>query len=269
MQPTGDIHFEKFTALIYRNFGIYLSEAKKDMLYSKLNKLMQRNKISSYEDYYHLLAHDANGRYMVELADEITVNKTSFFRENSHFDYIRNNINSIISKNPKIIKSGEIRVWSSACSTGEEPYTVGMVLKECLPQGINIRILATDISKKVLLTAQRGVYPFSAKNDVEHYYLKKYFIESSRGYEVSETVKSMVTFRQFNLMHSFPFKRPFDLIFCRNTMIYFDSAVRQTLLDKFYRALPPGGLLFIGHSESISCLKHNFKYVQPTIYLKI
>ena len=266
MQKFRREHFEKFSDFIYKNYGISMNEARREILQNKLNKLMARNEVLNYDEYFDQLIKTGNSRMIVEFVDAITVNKTSFFRESSHFDFIKDKFGSILERNPGILGKGEIRVWSAACSTGEEAYTLAMVLKEHIPANINIKVLATDISSRVLLTAQAGVYPHSAGSDIEYCYLKKYFIESSMGYTVSDAIKKLVTFRQFNLMESFPFRNSFDIIFCRNVMIYFDSEVRKNLLEKFHGILSPGGLLFIGHSESIIESAFRFNYVQPTIY---
>jgi len=267
MQKFRREHFDKFSDFIYKNYGISMNEARREILHNKLNKLMARNELLDYNEYFDQLMKTGNRSMIVEFVDAITVNKTSFFRENSHFEFIKDNFGSILERNPRIAGKGEIRVWSAACSTGEEAYTLAMVLKENIPGNINIKVLATDISSRVISKAQAGVYPHSAGSEIEYYYLKKYFIESSMGYMVSDAVKRLVTFRQFNLMDSFPFRNSFDIIFCRNVMIYFDPEVRRNLLEKFHRFLSsPGGLLFIGHSESIIESAFRFSYVQPTIY---
>lgn len=268
MEQFGDKHFKKFCELIYTNFGISTSEAKKEILHAKLDKLISKNNLNSYDEYYKNLVGQENRETLIEFANAITVNQTSFFRENNHFEYIKNNVNSLLQYNPGILKNNEIRVWSSACSTGEEPYTISIVLSEYLPKGIKIRVLATDINSDVLASAQKGLYPLSIKNDIELVYLNKYFNAVNNGYTISDDIKKLVTFRQFNLMDDFPFKGAFDIVFCRNVMIYFDQAVRQKLLSKFYNILVSGGLLFIGHSESITQQSHHFRFVHPTVYLK-
>ncbi len=259
-------HFAKFSEFIYKNYGISMNEARREILRNKLNKLMARHEVHDYDEYFTRLCKAGNGRMMVEFVDEITVNMTSFFRESSHFEYIKSNIPGILERNPGIAGKGEIRVWSAACSTGEEAYTLAMVLKEHLPEYIHVKVLATDISSRVLSKAQAGVYSLSAAGNVEYLYLKKYFVQCSEGYRISEAIRKLVTFRQFNLMESFPFRNSFDMVFCRNVMIYFDPEVRRSLLEKFYSILSPGGLLFIGHSESIAGSALRFSYVQPTIY---
>lgn len=261
-----DAQFEKFQSLIYENFGIALNKAKKELLHARLVKLLGQRAIASYDEYYQLLLRD--GQALAEFADAITVNKTDFFREINHFNFLRQQMKLITTKNPRILQRGEIRVWSAACSTGEEPYTLAMVLKEALPEGVALRILATDINRRALGQAVRGIYPATIKDEVDRYYMAKYFRKHAEGYEVLPELRACVTFCQFNLMHPFPFKNPLDIIFCRNVMIYFDTVVQQKLIHKFYQVLSPGGLLFLGHSESLSGKEHRFSYLQPTIYIK-
>ena len=263
-----DKAFEKYKRLIHDNFGIYLNSSKKDTLKTKLNKLMTRTGIYSYDEYYNVLATDKDKKYIPEFINEITINKTDFFRENNHFDFIRNKLGFILEKNQRILKNREIRVWSAGCSTGEEAYTLAFVLKECLPEEVNIKILATDICNKVLSIAIKGVYPFRIKSEIDSYYLTKYFESSNNNFRVVDSIRDFVTIRQFNLMDVFPFSNTFDMIFCRNVMIYFDSKVQQSLLDKFYNVTASGGLLFLGHSESLINKKHRYQYIQPTVYVK-
>ena len=268
MQSFTDKEFGKYRQFIYENFGIHLSNVKKDTLKTKLHKLMSKNNLYSYDEYYYKLVTDKDKQHITEFINEITINKTDFFRENNHFDFIRNKIKFIFEKNQRILKNKEIRVWSAACSTGEEAYTLAFVLKECLSEEINIKILATDICSKVLSIAGKGIYPSRIKSEIDQYYLAKYFESSENNYKVIDSIKHLVTVRQFNLMDMFPFSNTFDMIFCRNVMIYFDLKVQQNLLDKFYSFITPGGLLFLGHSESLINKKHRYQYIQPTIYMK-
>jgi chemotaxis protein methyltransferase CheR len=265
MIPLNELQFERFRALIYENCGI---QPKKEMIEGKLDKLLRKNSLESYEDYYQLLTSGTNKEPWSEFIDEITVHMSSFFRENNHFEFIRSQMRFIFEKNPRILKNGEIKLWSAGCSTGEEPYTLAMVLKEWLPPEITIKILATDISKKTMATAQRGLYSIAIKKDMDPYYLMEYFTRIEEDYEVKPEIKSLITFRLFNLMEPFPFQDTFDIIFCRNVMIYFNSEIQEKLVQKFHDVLTPGGLLLIGHSESLLNKQTGFQYIQPTVYLK-
>jgi chemotaxis protein methyltransferase CheR len=268
MEKMTDIQFEKYQTLVYQNFGIHFVPQKRELLIVKVDKLMRKYNLASYDEYYQLLTKGANGEYWAEFADEITIHQTSFFRENNHFEFIRTRLRFILETNPRIMETNEIRAWSAGCSTGEEPYTLAMVLKEWLPNDINIRILATDVSGRSVATAQRGVYPDTIKKYMDPYFLLEYFTRDGEHYQVKSELKELITFRLFNLMDAFPFKNTFDIIFCRNVMIYFDAPVQQELIKKFYTYLGKGGLLFIGHSESLINKQYHFKYIQPTVYQK-
>jgi chemotaxis protein methyltransferase CheR len=265
MIPLNELQFERFRVLIYENCGI---QPKKEMIEGKLDKLMRKNSLESYEDYYRLLTNGVNKEQWSEFVDEITVHMSSFFRENNHFEFIRSQLRQIFEKNQRILKNNEIKVWSAGCSTGEEPYTLAMVFKEWLPPEITIKILATDISKKTMAAAQRGLYPATIKKEMDPYYLMEYFNRIEEDYEVKPELKALITFRLFNLMDPFPFQDTFDIIFCRNVMIYFNAEIQQKLVQKFHQVLTLGGLLFIGHSESLLNKQSGFQYLQPTVYLK-
>jgi len=264
-----DKQFEKFCLLIKERLGIHIGEAKRELVQSKVSKLMRENDLScaSYDEYYNLIL-PGNNSLWTTFVDEITIHKTNFFREDNHFNFIRDKMDTILKNNPRIFKNFEIRVWSSACSTGDEAYTIAMVLKEYLPPGINIKILATDISSKVISEAQQAEYILDSEDLINPYYLNKYFIKNENKYRIINDIKNLVSFRTFNLMNAFPFKNNFDIIFCRNVMIYFDSPTQEELIKKFYNVLVPGGLLFIGHSESLTQKQYKFNYLQPTIYMR-
>jgi chemotaxis protein methyltransferase CheR len=182
--------------------------------------------------------------------------------------FIRDKIQNILRLNKRIDERGEIRVWSSACSTGNEAYTIAMVLKECLPGNIQPKILATDVSAGVISTAIKGEYFLNSEDLINNYYLNKYFTRKGAAYCINPDIKQLITFRTFNLMENFPFRDKFDIIFCRNVMIYFPPEKVEELVKKFYEVLVPGGMLFIGHSESLIHKQYNFRYVQPTIYMR-
>ncbi|MEI8389825.1 MAG: CheR family methyltransferase [bacterium] len=268
MDKLNNNQFDKFTKLIYEKLGIYISEAKREMIQSKVSKLMRAVNIECFDEYHDfLLSNNKNGHWS-KFVDEITIHKTNFFREDNHFEFIRNKLDSIFKHNPRILRNNEIRVWSSACSNGKEAYTLAIVLKEYLPAGINIKILATDVSAGVIEKAQKAVYTLDAEDMINPYFLGKYFNKVGSEYEVIQELKNLITFRTFNLMDIFPFQNSFDIIFCRNVMIYFDFKTQENLIKKFYNVLPGGGLLFIGHSESLNQKQYKFEYIQPTVYMK-
>ena len=259
---------EKLRSLIRNNCGIHLDQSKTTVLQAKLDKLLRRLNLYSYDEYFRLLTTGADQRIWRQFIDEITVHQSSFFRENAHFEFIRCQMRMILESNERIVKNREIRVWSASCSTGEEPYTAAMVLREWLPPEIDVRILATDISARALAVAQKGIYPPNIKKEMDPYYLLNCFTWHGDSYQIKPAIREMVAFRLFNLMEPFPFKEPFDLVFCRNVMIYFDRQVQQELIGKLHKVTARGGILFLGHSESLFDKEHAFKHLQPTIYQK-
>lgn len=259
-------HFRSYSELLYQKTGISISESKKEMFHIKIQKLMRRNNIESYDDYFKIISNSNNSKQIQDFINTITTNTTEFFREKGHFDFLTDNIDSILKKIPRIERNKEIRVWCAASSSGQEPITLAITLKECLASNIKIKILATDISSKVLTKAMKGVYSESECEGIAKYYLIKYFDKVPGGYKAKDSILNIINYRYFNLMQSFNFNHYFDLIFCRNVMIYFNTQVQETLINKFYQNLIPEGLLFIGHSESLINKKHSYKYVGPSIY---
>lgn len=265
-------YLDMFCEYLYRTMGIYVEDNKKNLLGQKLSKLMAECGIENAGEYYHFIVSPPISERQKEIKnkfiDTVTVHKTNFFRENNHFEFMQRNISEILEESQYARQTGELRVWSSACSTGEEPYTLAMLLKEILPANIRPKILATDISPQSIRRAMEGVYRFGPEDNISNYYISKYFSKVGDDWAISNEIKSYVTFRLFNLMEQFPFKNPFDVIFCRNVMIYFDKEVQERLVGNFYNALGKKGLLFIGHSESLIQIKHSFTYYEPTIYKK-
>lgn len=266
-------YVDLFSEYLYKNMGIYIEESKKSLLAQKLTKLITESGIENSGEYYHFIVSPPISERQKDLKnkfiDTVTVHKTNFFRENHHFEFIQNHILEILENSQSVKQTGELRVWSSACSTGEEAYTLSMLFKEILPKGVHAKILATDISPDSVRKALNGVYKFGPEDNITNYYINKYFIKNENSWTITDEVKNSVTFRLFNLMDSFPFKNPFDIIFCRNVMIYFDKEVQEKLINKFYDGLGKKGFLFIGHSESLIQIKHNFNYFEPTVYNKL
>jgi chemotaxis protein methyltransferase CheR len=206
------------------------------------------------------------------MIDSLSTNLTSFFREDSHFQKLREIVPDMIrADNDRYIN--KLRVWSAGCSTGEEAYSIAILLSE-LTNGKNIemKILATDISTKVLQTAANSIYPEEKIKNIPVHLLKKYFQIGQKGwsghYRVKKELRDIVKFMRFNLMKPMPLNEIFDVIFCRNVMIYFDKDTQNNLVNKFYNCLKQGAYLFIGHSESLTGLTHRFRYIEPSIYRK-
>jgi chemotaxis protein methyltransferase CheR len=261
--------FELFRTLIYDESGISLSDQKRTLLVSRLSKRLQDLGIKTFSEYYKMITEDATREEFTQLLDRISTNKTDFFREPQHFEFLRTTIL------PELAETRHIRIWSSACSTGEEPYTIAMTLCESVQNAgqWDCKILASDLSTRVLAKAASGVYDQDRFGDVPPDVLRRHFLRGRGGsagsYKVKPHLAAMIQFRRVNLMEErFPIVTPLDLIFCRNVMIYFDRPTQETLVNKFYDYLKPGGHLFIGHSESLQWVKHPFRTVAPTIYYK-
>jgi chemotaxis protein methyltransferase CheR len=263
-----DHAFYQFRDFIQNNYGICYTDAKRDLLKIKLDKCLLKSGVNSYNDYFELINSSSTDIYLKQLINQITVNKTSFFREEVHFDFIKSNIEYILEHNPSITEKKEIRIWSLASSTGQEAYTLAMVMRETLSDDYKIRILATDVSERVLKIAKAGVYPMDIKDEIPAKYLIKYFDIVDNKFHIKKEIKELVSFRQFNLVNEFSFSGKFDIVFCRNVMIYFNVETQQKLLDKIYNYISPGGLLILGQCEILINKRHLFEHINSTIYMK-
>ena len=260
--------FEQFVNLIYQRAGIKLGPHKRALVSSRLGKRMRVLGISDYDQYFDIVQNDSTESELVALLDAISTNVTHFYREERHFDVLAD-----LVRNWEQAGQRRFRLWCSAASTGEEPYTIGITLAETLQSLQDTKILATDISTKVLETARRGVYDQQRVSKIPPKMRSKYFssLRQSDGtaFQVAPRIKEMITFARLNLAEPpFPMRGPLDVIFCRNVMIYFDNPVRKRLLDEMYRLLKPGGYLMVGHAESLSGLLSEFQSVAPSIYTK-
>ncbi len=268
--------FELFRRLIYKYSGIALSSSKKELVKARLSKRLTKTGIGSFEQYYKFVTkYDKSGKELVHLLDSISTNKTDFFREQKHFDFLNTKFIPTLKSKKEKQRNRTIRVWSAGCSTGEEPYSLAItIINHINPNaGWNVKILATDISIKVLKRAINGIYNKEALKGIPRVILYSHFsikiIKNKNSFKVKDHLKKIITFRRFNLMVSnYPFKNPFDFILCRNVMIYFDSDTQHRLITKFYDCLPKDGYLFIGHAETLAKRTHGFKYIQPAVYQK-
>jgi chemotaxis protein methyltransferase CheR len=265
--------FEKISRLVYEQCGIYLHEGKKELVKARLGKRLRAGDYTSFKDYYNYVITEEGTEELISMIDSISTNLTSFFREESHFERLRHIILSVVDKPGHRGVNNPFKIWSAGCSSGEEPYTLAMIFAEIAGQKpLEAAILATDISTKVLKVAESGIYAQEKTKGIAPPYLKKYFQNGtgkSEGYvRIKKELKKMITFQRFNLMERFPAHNHFDIIFCRNVMIYFDKQTQNILVNKFYDSLKTGGYFFIGHSESLTGLKHQFNYVEPSVYRK-
>ncbi|MCX7635218.1 MAG: protein-glutamate O-methyltransferase [Syntrophales bacterium] len=266
-----DRDFEKLSSLIYELCGINLHDGKRELVKARLGKRLREGNFSSFGDYYRYVTTPEGKDELVSMIDAISTNLTYFFREEKHFQRLRTVIPQLLDRGAE--RRRRLRLWSAGCSTGEEPYSLAIAVRECLgDRPCDVKILATDISTRVLNKAMSGIYAEDRIERVPRDLLRRYFQygtgKSAGLYRVKEDIRGLVDFRRFNLMDEPPSDFRFDIIFCRNVMIYFDKPTQNNVVNRFYRCLEPGGYLFIGHSESLTGLEHAFKYVEPSVYRK-
>ena len=259
--------FDQLKDFIYNNYGIDLSK-KKHLVEGRLGNTIVAKGYESFGQYFHHVYHDKTGNELSQLVNKITTNHTYFMREKSHFDFYRQ---TILPSLERTVTEKNLGIWSAGCSTGEEAYTLAMLTDEYFSsrsKGWDTRILATDLSDRVLDVAQKGIYPESAVEELSAAYKQKYLNKCDEGYQFSNIIRKNVLFHKFNLMDSFNFKRKFHVIFCRNVMIYFDKKTKLELVKKFYEATEDGGYLLIGHSEYLEKDSLAYQYVMPAVYRK-
>lgn len=265
--------FQALAKLVYKTVGIHLTDKKKMLVRGRLNKVIRKLGYTTFAQYYHALEHDSSGTAISELIDRISTNHTYFFRENDHFHFLQETALPWLIDQLKRTNSRDVRIWSAGCASGEEAYTLAMVLLETLGADFFTEgppILATDISSTALNAALAGSYPAERLKDIPKSLLNKYFTSSGAGkYQVKDSLKKLVLFKRFNFQNPrFPFKKQFHLIFCRNVMIYFDGPTKDRLISKFETHLQPGGYFFIGHSETLGRNHPSFRYIKPAVYRK-
>lgn len=271
MMTITDKEFKQLAAFIHKNYGIHLKKEKETLITGRLHKVLSDLGLNSFSEYYDYLIKDQTGMALAELVDKITTNHTFFMREAEHFVYLRDQVLPFWKSN---IKNNDLRVWCAASSTGEEPYTLAMIIAdyfEPVKDAWDTKLLATDISSAALNTAKKGIYPNERLAELPLYWRNKYFIKhDALNMKTTDFLKNQVLYRNFNLMEEvYPFKKKMHVIFCRNVMIYFDQKTKEVLVNKLYDLLEPGGYLFIGHSESLNRETTNFKYIRPAVYRKI
>ena len=268
MFDISDNEYHKITSLIKKNYGINLGEEKKTLLVGRLQNVLANNNFSSFSEYYNYIVGDTTGNAVSTLVDKMTTNHTFFMREAQHFSYLKE---KLLPYFWGTLTNKDLCVWSAGCSSGEEPYTMAMIIDELL--GLhkvlwNTKILATDLSSKVLDSASKGIYLNEQIVALPEAWKRNYFkkIDNEKSVVVDK-IRNEVIFRRLNFMDSvFPFKKKFHIIFCRNVMIYFDAETKKELIDKFYNVTEPGGYLFIGHSETINRDESKYKCLAPSIY---
>lgn len=257
---------------VFKQTGIVLNESKREMVYRRFSRIVRDRKLPSFKAYYQLLKANPEEEESYFI-NAITTNLTSFFRENHHFDYLINH------EIPRILKTKQqhkhLRIWSCASSTGEEPYSIAISLIEGMKAELpmwDAKILATDIDTNVLAHGKNGVYDIKRIDGINPDYKVKYFHRGKNDNEnkikVDKKLQALLTFKQLNLLHEWPMRRRFDVIFCRNVIIYFNKETQQELFHRYYDLLEPGGLLILGHSESLGKAQRYFENVGRTIFRK-
>jgi chemotaxis protein methyltransferase CheR len=265
----SDAEFSRICELVREHSGIALSDAKRQMVYGRLVRRLRALRLPSFAEYVQLLER-GEPLELQEFTNAITTNLTAFFRESHHFDYLSEQLLPEIA--PAARASGRLRIWSSACSTGEEPYSIAMVMREKhdLLCGIDAKILATDLDSNVLATAQAGLYPAERLQQMAPSRVKEFFREGTGSCEgsvkVSAALRQLITFKQLNLMHDWPMRGPFDVIFCRNVVIYFDVETKRALFRRMAEMQRPGAILFLGHSENLYRISDQYELIGRTIY---
>lgn len=254
-----DADFDLFRKLIYNQCGITFSTTNRSILDSRLKERLRTKKMDSLQDYYKLVT--TNEEEMKTMLDSVTTNLTRFFRNQPHFDTLINYVIPHIIEEKKKTGNTVIKIWSAGCSTGEEPYTIAMILKDILPSPYTFQITASDISLKSLMVGQQGFYPESRIAGIPEDYLKRFFTKTDGGYQVNKDLMSTIHFDYHNLQNDSG-KRNLDVIFCRNVLIYFDEAAQFSVINRFWDSLGPHSYLFIGHSESLFGMKTSFEFLK-------
>jgi len=268
----SDDNFERIRQFVSEHTGIVLTNAKKNMVYGRLSKRLRKGRFASFTDFCDAIE-DGDEHEQEFLINAITTNLTAFFRENHHFEFLANTVI------PELVKekgrNKRLRIWSAGCSTGEEPYSIAMTLKESLPNfdQWDVKILATDLDANVLEHGKRGVYTAERIEGLSPERAKRWFKRGSGDnaemVKVRDELKEMISFKRLNLLHEWPMKGPFDFMFCRNVVIYFDKPTQKILFARYEKILKPRAYMFIGHSESLYKVNTDFESMKHTTYRKI
>ena len=268
----GDAEFQFLRDFVYRHCGIALSEQKRQLVQGRLLRRLRALGLKEFASYCELLRKDPDAE-LGELASAISTNVTAFFREMHHYDLLVEQLLPRWLEEKK--HGGRLRIWSAGCATGEEPYALAMVLAEALERTgshVDARILATDLSPQALEHAQAGMYALDRMGGISDERRRRWFLRGEGQYEgyarVHQRLRELVTIQPLNLLHDWPMRGPFDAIFCRNVVIYFDKPTKQRLFERYAGLLVPGGYLFLGHSESMHGLSDAFDLVGRTVYRK-
>lgn len=259
----SDVDFARFRSLVLQETGISLSEQKKALVVGRLSSRLRNRGIGTFSEYYKILQDPAEGDELQAAIDLITTNETSFFRESEHFQVLRDYLRDL---RPVPFP---FRVWSAASSSGEEAYTIAMVLSDCLSSA-DWQVVGTDISTRVLERARRAIYPMERATTIPHEFLRRFCLKGQGRHEgmflMSRQLRDRVSFQQANLCQPLPRLGPFDVAFLRNVLIYFDAAQKRRVVEGVISQLKPRGLLLVGHSESLTGISEGLLQLRPTVY---
>jgi len=259
--PLKAAEFDRIRKLAYERFGLDLRSGKEELVAARLSKLLRRGGFSSYTAYLDRILAEPDGSAVAEMIDALTTNHTSFLRESAHFDFL------VTAVQGEFRAQSKLSIWSAACATGEEPYSIAFCLLAAGLRPGSFRILATDISTRALEASRRAVYTADRFDHVPAAWKQRFLLKDVPGrFRISPEVAQTVEFRRLNLIEPFPFRDAFHFIFCRNVMIYFDRTTQTALVNKLAGHLEPGGYLFVGHSESLSGVQHPLAYRCPAVY---
>ncbi len=267
----GDKDFRFLSSTIYEKTGIVLKDHKKNMVYSRLARRLRELKLNRFSDYCALLKSREGVDEVGFLINAITTNLTKFFREIHHFEHLKDVVIPEVSHMAAATGRNRLRIWSAGCSSGEEPYSIAMTLTQAMPRLAtwDARILATDLDTTMVARGKAGVYPAAAIADLPGGYRSRFFGKAPGAgdtFQVAGGLKDLIAFKQLNLLGPWPMRGPFDAIFCRNVMIYFDEPTKAKLIDRFSGMLRPGGWLYIGHSETLLDVQSLFELKGRTVY---
>jgi chemotaxis protein methyltransferase CheR len=264
LRPLADCEFEQIRDLARRTFGLDLKEGKKDLVTARLQRLLWAGGFHSYHEYYRHVLSDRTGESLAALVDALATNHTAFLREADHFEFLRQHVV------PELARRQSLDVWSAACSTGEEVWTLVLLLREALPN-IRLRVFGSDISRKALAYAERAVYPEERIRVLPRVWQESGFLKvsgSPGSVSVKPDIRRDAIFRRVNLIEPVSWPVQFRVVFCRNVMIYFDQTTQRKVIANLSASLEAGGYLFVGHAESFSGISHGLEYVRPAIYRK-
>lgn len=262
-----DEDFHRLVEFMRSNYGINL-EKKRVLIEGRLNAVVMDKGFTSFKDYIDYAFSDSTGRETIALVNKLTTNHTFFMREPEHFEFMRDTVLPYIEST---VADKDARIWCAAASTGQEPYTMAMVIDDYFgarKKGWDLKILATDLDTDVLRKAKLGVYSAEAVSDLPGEWVDRYFKKIDKEtYQISNEIRDEIVYKKFNLMDPIKYVKPFDLIVCRNVMIYFENDTKNALIERFYDCTKDGGYLFIGHAENVS-KDTRYRYIKPAIYRK-